>query len=76
MIIYLHAKKNKTNYKTYKIIFYKTNKYNLYKLGIYNPKLNILSCIYLYLIKYLKQGLNISKNLLKIILYFIKFNKI
>nr|UTS56869.1 hypothetical protein [Plasmodium chiricahuae] len=72
--IYLYSKSNKTKYKTYKInIFkYKNKKNNIIKLGIYNPKLNIFSCLYYKLLKYLKLGLKLTKNLIKIILYKIK----
>ncbi|CAD2114628.1 probable protein, unknown function (apicoplast) [Plasmodium vinckei] len=55
--IFLYSKSNKTKYKTYKIYLYfkKYNKYNIIKLGIYNPKLNIISCIYYILLKYLNK---------------------
>nr|UTS56918.1 hypothetical protein [Haemoproteus lanii] len=76
MNIYLYSKLNKTKYKTYRINIKYKKKYNLYKIGIYNSKLNLFSCLYFKLLKYLKQGLTISKNLLKILLYFIKHNKI
>nr|UTS56876.1 hypothetical protein [Plasmodium sp.] len=79
--IYLYSKSNKNKYKTYKInlnIKKKINKkkYFIIKLGIYNPKLNIISCIYYKLLKYLKYGFKLTKNLIKIILYNIKnYNK-
>ncbi|CAD2107672.1 probable protein, unknown function (apicoplast) [Plasmodium vinckei brucechwatti] len=69
--IFLYSKSNKTKYKTYKIYLYfkKYNKYNIIKLGIYNPKLNIISCIYNILLKYLKYGFKLNKNIIKILLY-------
>nr|UTS56897.1 hypothetical protein [Plasmodium homocircumflexum] len=72
--IYLYSKSNKTKYKTYKInlLIKINNKYNIIKLGIYNPKLNIISCIYNKLLKYLKFGFILNKSLLKILLYKIK----
>nr|UTS56911.1 hypothetical protein [Plasmodium ashfordi] len=71
--IYLYSKSNKTKYKTYKILYKKYNKkYIFIKLGIYNSKLNIISCIFFKLLKYLKQSFNLTKNLIKIILYYIK----
>nr|UTS56820.1 hypothetical protein [Plasmodium sp.] len=74
--IFLYSKSNKTLYKTYKIIIYKknNNKYNIIKIGIYNPVLNINSCIYHILLKYLKYGFILNKNLLKLLLYKIKKN--
>nr|UTS56890.1 hypothetical protein [Plasmodium relictum] len=68
--IYLYSKSNKTKYKTYKINLIIKN--NIIKLGIYNPNLNIISCIYYILLKYLKYGFILNKNILKILLYNIK----
>nr|UTS56883.1 hypothetical protein [Plasmodium sp.] len=77
--IYLYSKSNKTKYKTYKInLNIKKNnnkKFFTIKLGIYNPKLNIISCVYNKILKYLKYGFKLNKNLLKIILYNIKYYK-
>nr|UTS56855.1 hypothetical protein [Plasmodium reichenowi] len=72
--IHLYSKSNKTKYKTYKINLNikKTKKYKNIKLGIYNPKLNIISCLYYLLLKYLKYNFKLSKNLLKLLLYKIK----
>nr|UTS56841.1 hypothetical protein [Plasmodium sp.] len=72
--IFLYSKKNKTIYKTYRIILYKkiNNKLNIIKIGIYNSKLNIISCLYNLLLKYLKYGFKLSKNSLKLLLYKIK----
>nr|UTS56932.1 hypothetical protein [Haemoproteus tartakovskyi] len=77
MNIYLTSKLNKTKYKIYKIIlnYKKNNKYNIFKFGIYNAKFNIFSCIYIYLLKYLKQGYILTKNLINLIYYFIKYKK-
>ncbi|KJP90339.1 hypothetical protein AK88_07042 (apicoplast) [Plasmodium fragile] len=73
-IIFLYSKSNKTLYKTYKIYLYiiKNNKFKILKLGIYNSKLNIISCIYYKLLKYLKYNYILTKNLLKLLLYNIK----
>nr|AFN82339.1 ORF79 [Plasmodium cynomolgi]UTS56729.1 hypothetical protein [Plasmodium cynomolgi]BBB58034.1 hypothetical protein [Plasmodium cynomolgi]BBB58063.1 hypothetical protein [Plasmodium cynomolgi] len=72
--IFLYSKSNKTLYKTYKIYLYiiKNNKFKILKLGIYNSKLNIISCIYYKLLKYLKHNYILNKNLLKLLLYNIK----
>ncbi|KYO03794.1 putative protein, unknown function (apicoplast) [Plasmodium gaboni] len=73
--IHLYSKSNKTKYKTYKInlnIKKINKKYKNIKLGIYNPKLNINSCLYYLLLKYLKYNFKLSKNLLKLLLYKIK----
>ncbi|CRG98247.1 hypothetical protein PGAL8A_API03700 (apicoplast) [Plasmodium gallinaceum] len=70
--IFLYSKSNKTKYKTYKIILIEN--YKIIKLGIYNPKLNIISCMYYKLLKYLKYNYILNKNLLKILLYKIKNN--
>ncbi|VVF13553.1 probable protein, unknown function (apicoplast) [Hepatocystis sp. ex Piliocolobus tephrosceles] len=74
--IFLYSKSNKTKYKTYKIILHikKNNILNIIKLGIYNPKLNIFSCIYKILLKYLKYNFKLNKNLIKLIIYKIKNN--
>ncbi|GAW84763.1 open reading frame 79 (apicoplast) [Plasmodium gonderi] len=75
--IFLYFKSNKTLYKIYKIYLYikKNNNLNIIKLGIYNPKLNIISCIYYILLKYLKYNFILNKNLIKLLLYNIKKNK-
>nr|UTS56806.1 hypothetical protein [Plasmodium sp.] len=72
--IFLYSKLNKTLHKTYKINLYikKNNNFNTIKLGIYNSKLNIISCIYYKLLKYLKYNFMLSKNLIKLLLYNIK----
>nr|UTS56813.1 hypothetical protein [Plasmodium gonderi] len=72
--IFLYFKSNKTLYKIYKIYLYikKNNNLNIIKLGIYNPKLNIISCIYYILLKYLKYNFILNKNLIKLLLYNIK----
>nr|UTS56778.1 hypothetical protein [Plasmodium hylobati]BBB58208.1 hypothetical protein [Plasmodium hylobati] len=72
--IFLYSKSNKTLYKTYKIYLYiiKNNKFKILKLGIYNSQLNIFSCIYYKLLKYLKYNYILNKNLLKLLLYNIK----
>nr|UTS56785.1 hypothetical protein [Plasmodium sp.] len=72
--IFLYSKSNKTLYKAYKIYLYiiNNNKVKILKLGIYNSKLNIISCIYFKLLKYLKYNYILNKNLLKLLLYNIK----
>ncbi|SBT86802.1 hypothetical protein PMUG01_API003700 (apicoplast) [Plasmodium malariae] len=72
--IFLYSKSNKTLYKTYKINLYNKNKnkFNIIKLGIYNSKLNIISCIYYILLKFLKCNFILNKNLFKLLLYKIK----
>nr|UTS56904.1 hypothetical protein [Plasmodium elongatum] len=72
--IYLNSKSNKTKFKTYKIYLnIKKNKKHFFKkIGIYNPKLNIISCVYNKILKYLKYGFKLNKTVLKLLLYNIK----
>nr|AQX44066.1 hypothetical protein [Plasmodium ovale wallikeri] len=73
--IFLYSKSNKTIYKIYKINLHikkNNNKFNIIKLGIYNAKLNIISCIYNILLKYLKYNFILTKNLIKLLFYKIK----